>query len=363
MKLNKKVAAVLLSVMLSIPILTGCSNSEVHIKLFGKEVYSREKDNKEIKDRIEGYDKQTPSSKHTADEAVEAIVTGGYSIRYNGQEYTVEMETILETLFPNCEIYTQFVDENTCLVKFQSGDNYIVYRLSFLTGTLVEQELCYNGTILTETDDGAHYGLLNLVVAEIINKDEVKEEKKEEKSLVCKHCGKSYKKSKSDASEPDKYCSSGCYTEARMLEKKKKEEEAEKKEEKTCKCKRCGKKYNPKDSNSWENETYCSKECQVNYEQEQEAIAKNKEREEARQNSKYHCAVCDKPYFPNESGASDPYSFCCPECENHYNQDPNNTASNDYIDNSACKNCGKEIGLNGYMGYCYDCHEKLGIGR
>lgn len=192
--MHKKAIVVLLSCMLSTTMLTGCnSEDEVHVKLFGKEVYSREKDNKEIEDKTEGYQQQTPSSKHTADEAVESIVTGSYSITYNNQEYTVEMETILNTLFPNCEIYTQFTDENTCLVKFQSGENYVIYRLSFLTGTLVEQELCYNGTIFT--DDEAHNNLLNLIVTEIIDKKEptTNDNKKSESNLKCKHCGKSYK--------------------------------------------------------------------------------------------------------------------------------------------------------------------------
>lgn len=81
--------------------------------------------------------------------------------------------------------------------------------------------------------------------------------------------------------------------------------------------------------------------------------------------SKYHCTVCDKPYFPEQSTATDNYSFCCAECENHWNEQPGDVAedNDNGIDHSKCANCGNEIGLNGYEGYCYDCAEKLGIGR
>ena len=336
MKINKKLIALSIASTLVLP-MVGCNAS---IKVDDKEIFSYGKD----KPQVEEFNKFGKQTTHTDEEAVNAIISGEYTIKYNNQEFTVPMVDVINTLFPNCEISTMAKDENTWLVKFQSGDNYIVYRLSFLTGTLVEQELHYNGVTFKETNDEAHRATLGLIVTEIIEKNNVTDDNKptEEKKTEKKETDDN--KSKEQEKEPTDF-------DDREVQKN------------TCKCKRCGKKYDPKTSNSWENEKFCSKECQVNYEQEQEAIAKNKEKEEARQNSKYHCAVCDKPYFPNESGALDPYSFCCPECENHYNQDPNDTASNDYIDHSACKNCGKEIGLNGYMGYCYDCGEALGIGR
>lgn len=359
-KLSKNIIALSLATTLVLP-MTGCN---ANLTIGGKEIFNL-KDNK-VTEEFDKFGKQTT---HTDEEAVNAIINGNYTITYNNQDFTVPMVDVLNTLFPNCEIATQPKDENTWLVKFQSGNNYIVYRMSFLTGTLVEQELCYNGTTLTETNDEAHNGILQLIVTQIIDNGgyATNDNNQSESTLKCKHCGKEYKKSKSDASEPDKYCSSGCNTEASMLEKKAKEEKAQKKDatdfddrelqKNLCTCKHCGKKYDPKESNSWENTTYCSKSCQVAYE---EAQASKKE-----EKYKYFCAWCGKGYRPDSSNADDNYSFCSQGCEAKWYEDQQKVVDdyNNGIDHSACKNCGKEIGLNGYQGYCYDCAEDLGIGR
>lgn len=344
-RMYKNIIVLSLATSLVLP-MTGCS---ANLTVGGKEIFNFGKE----KQQVEEFDKFSKQTTHTDEEAVDSIINGNYTITYNNEEFTVPMVDMLNVLFPNYEISTQAKDENTWLVKFQSENNYIVYRISFLTGTIVEQELCYNGVTLTETNDEAHNEILKLIATQIIDKEEptTNDKGKSESTLKCKHCGKEYKKSKSDAIDSDKYCSSECYTEARMLEKKKKEEEVKKKESNLCTCKYCGKKYDPKESNCWENETYCSKQCQVDYEEQQNA----KEEEQY----KYYCAWCGNGYGPNSSTAEDNYSFCSDGCEAKWYEDQQKVVDdyNNGIDHSACKGCGQEIGLNGYEGYCHDCNE------
>ncbi len=328
MKINKKLIALSIASTLVLP-MVGCNAS---IKVDDKEIFSYGKDKPQVEE-FNKFDK-----KMNEEEAIDAIINGNYTVTYNNQKFTVPMIDVLNTLFPNCEISTKFKDENTILVKFESGDNYIIYRLSFLTDTLVEQELCYNGVTLTEVNDEAHKGILQLIAKEIIEKNNVADDNKptEEKKTEKKETDD--KKSKEEKKETTDF-------DDRELQKN------------LCICKYCGKKYDPKESNSWENETYCSKQCQVDYEEQQEA------KEE--QQYKYYCAWCGNGFRPDASTAEDNYSFCSEACEGAWYEDQQQVIDdyNNGIDHSACKNCGKEIGLNGYMGYCYSCAEDLGIGR
>lgn len=328
MKINKKLIALSIASTLVLP-MVGCNAS---IKVDDKEIFTYGKDKTQVEE-FNKFDK-----KMNEEEAIDAIINGNYTVTYNNEKFTVPMIDVLNTLFPNCEISTKFKDENTILVKFESGDNYIIYRLSFLTDTLVEQELCYNGVTLTEVNDEAHKGILQLIAKEIIEKNNVADDNKptEEKKTEKKETDD--KKSKEEKKETTDF-------DDRELQKN------------LCTCKWCGKKYDPKESNSWENETYCSKQCQVDYEEQQA----NKEE----QQYKYYCAWCGNGFRPDSSSAEDNYSFCSEACEGAWYQDQQQVIDdyNNGIDHSACKNCGKEIGLNGYLGYCYDCAEDLGIGR
>ena len=328
MKINKKLIALSIASTLVLP-MVGCNAS---IKVDDKEIFTYGKDKTQVEE-FNKFDK-----KMNEEETIDAIINGNYTVTYNNEKFTVPMIDVLNTLFPNCEISTKFKDENTILVKFESGDNYIIYRLSFLTDTLVEQELCYNGVTLTEVNDEAHKGILQLIVKEIIEKNNVvddnnpTEEKKTEKKETDDKKSKEEKKETTDFDD-------------RELQKN------------LCTCKYCGKKYDPQESNCWENETYCSKQCQIDYEEQQEA------KEE--QQYKYYCAWCGNGFRPDASTAEDNYSFCSEACEGAWYEDQQQVIDdyNNGIDHSACKNCGKEIGLNGYMGYCYSCAEDLGIGR
>ena len=327
MKINKKLIALSITSTLVLP-MVGCNAS---IKVDDKEIFSYGKDKPQVEE-FNKFDK-----KMNEEEAIDAIINGNYTVTYNNEKFTVPMIDVLNTLFPNCEISTKFKDENTILVKFESGDNYIIYRLSFLTDTLVEQELCYNGVTLTEVNDEAHKGILQLIAKEIIEKNNVVDDNKstEEKKAEKKETDNKSKEEKKETTDFDD----------RELQKN------------LCTCKYCGKKYDPKESNSWENETYCSKQCQVDYEEQQKA------KEE--QQYKYYCAWCGNGFRPDSSTAEDNYSFCSEGCEGAWYEDQQQVIDdyNNGIDHSACKNCGKEIGLNGYLGYCYDCAEALGIGR
>lgn len=327
MKINKKLIALSIASTLVLP-MVGCNAS---IKVDDKEIFSYGKDKPQVEE-FNKFDK-----KMNEEEAIDAIINGNYKVTYNGEQLKVPMIDVLNTLFPNCEISTMFKDENTLLIKFQSGDNYIIYRLSFLTDTLVEQELHYNGVTFTETNDEAHNAILQLIAKEVIEKNNVIDDNKptEEKKTDKKETDNKSKEEKKETTDFDD----------RELQKN------------LCTCKWCGKKYDPKESNSWENETYCSKQCQVDYEEQQA----NKEE----QQYKYYCAWCGNGFRPDSSSAEDNYSFCSEACEGAWYQDQQQVIDdyNNGIDHSACKNCGKEIGLNGYLGYCYDCAEDLGIGR
>lgn len=326
-RMHKSMIALSLATTLVLP-MTGCESST---SLFSFEFG---KDNTQV----EEFDKFGHQTTHTNKEAVDAIVTGNYSVTYNNQQFTIPMAEVLNTLFPDCEILTKAKDENTWLVKFESGDNYIVYRISFLTGTIVEQELCYNGTTLTEVNEEAHKAILQLIAKEIIEKNNVTDDTTTEEKKTEKKETTDNKKSKEEKKEPTDF-------DDRELQKN------------LCTCKHCGKKYDPKESNSWENTTYCSKACQIDEEEAQNA----KEKEQY----KYFCAWCGSGFRPDSSNAEDNYSFCSQGCEGAWYEDQQKVVDdyNNGIDHSACKNCGKEIGLNGYQGYCYDCAEDLGIGR
>ena len=327
MKINKKLIALSIASTLVLP-MVGCNAS---IKVDDKEIFSYGKDKPQVEE-FNKFDK-----KMNEEEAIDAIINGNYTVTYNNEKFTVPMIDVLNTLFPNCEISTKFKDENTILVKFESGDNYIIYRLSFLTDTLVEQELCYNGVTLTEVNDEAHKGILQLIAKEVIEKNNVIDDNKltEEKKTDKKETDNKSKEEKKETTDFDD----------RELQKN------------LCTCKYCGKKYDPQESNCWENETFCSKQCQVDYEEQQNA----KEEEQY----KYYCAWCGNGFRPDSSNAEDNYSFCSEACEGAWYEDQQQVIDdyNNGIDHSACKNCGKEIGLNGYLGYCYDCAEALGIGR
>lgn len=327
MKINKKLIALSIASTLVLP-MVGCNAS---IKVDDKEIFTYGKDKTQVEE-FNKFDK-----KMNEEEAIDAIINGNYTVTYNNEKFTVPMIDVLNTLFPNCEISTKFKDENTILVKFESGDNYIIYRLSFLTDTLVEQELCYNGVTLTEVNDEAHKGILQLIAKEIIEKNNVADDNKptEEKKTDKKETDNKSKEEKKETTDFDD----------RELQKN------------LCTCKYCGKKYDPQESNCWENETFCSKQCQVDYEEQQNA----KEEEQY----KYYCAWCGNGFRPDASTAEDNYSFCSEACEGAWYEDQQQVIDdyNNGIDHSACKNCGKEIGLNGYMGYCYSCAEDLGIGR
>lgn len=323
MKINKKLIALSIASTLVLP-MVGCNAS---IKVDDKEIFSYGKD----KPQVEEFNKF--GKQMSEEEAIDAIINGNYTVTYNNEKFTVPMIDVLNTLFPNCEISTMFKDENTLLVKFESGDNYIIYRLSFLTDTLVEQELHYNGVTFTEANDEAHNAILQLIAKEVIEKNNVIDDNKptEEK----KETDNKSKEEKKETTDFDD----------RELQKN------------LCTCKYCGKKYDPQESNCWENETFCSKQCQVDYEEQQAA----KEEE----SYKYYCAWCGNGFRPDASTAEDNYSFCSEACEGAWYEDQQQVIDdyNNGIDHSACKNCGKEIGLNGYLGYCYDCAEVLGIGR
>lgn len=327
MKINKKLIALSIASTLVLP-MVGCNAS---IKVDDKEVFSYGKDKPQVEE-FNKFDK-----KMNEEEAIDSIINGNYKVTYNGEQLKVPMIDVLNTLFPNCEISTMFKDENTLLVKFESGDNYIIYRLSFLTDTLVEQELHYNGVTFTEANDEAHNAILQLIAKEVIEKNNVIDDNKptEEKKTDKKETDNKSKEEKKETTDFDD----------RELQKN------------LCTCKYCGKKYDPQESNCWENETYCSKQCQVDYEEQQNA----KEEEQY----KYYCAWCGNGFRPDASTAEDNYSFCSEACEGAWYEDQQQVIDdyNNGIDHSACKNCGKEIGLNGYMGYCYDCAEDLGIGR
>lgn len=323
MKINKKLIALSIASTLVLP-MVGCNAS---IKVDDKEIFTYGKD----KPQVEEFNKF--GKQMSEEEAIDAIINGNYKVTYNGEQLKVPMIDVLNTLFPNCEISTMFKDENTLLVKFESGDNYIIYRLSFLTDTLVEQELYYNGVTFTEANYEAHNAILQLIAKEVIEKNNVIDDNKptEEK----KETDNKSKEEKKETTDFDD----------RELQKN------------LCTCKYCGKKYDPQESNCWENETFCSKQCQVDYEEQQAA----KEEE----SYKYYCAWCGNGFRPDASTAEDNYSFCSEACEGAWYEDQQQVIDdyNNGIDHSACKNCGKEIGLNGYMGYCYSCAEDLGIGR
>lgn len=323
MKINKKLIALSIASSLVLP-MVGCNAS---IKVDDKEIFSYGKDKTQVEE-FNKFDK-----KMSEEEAIDAIINGNYKVTYNGEQLKVPMIDVLNTLFPNCEISTMFKDENTLLVKFESGDNYIIYRLSFLTDTLVEQELYYNGVTFTEANDEAHNAILQLIAKEVIEKNNVIDDNKptEEK----KETDNKSKEEKKETTDFDD----------RELQKN------------LCTCKYCGKKYDPQESNCWENETFCSKQCQLDYEEQQAA----KEEE----SYKYYCAWCGNGFRPDASTAEDNYSFCSEACEGAWYEDQQQVIDdyNNGIDHSACKNCGKEIGLNGYQGYCYSCAEDLGIGR
>ena len=168
MKINKKLIALSIASTLVLP-MVGCNAS---IKVDDKEIFTYGKDKTQVEE-FNKFDK-----KMNEEEAIDAIINGNYTVTYNNEKFTVPMIDVLNTLFPNCEISTKFKDENTILVKFESGDNYIIYRLSFLTDTLVEQELCYNGITLTEVNDEAHKGILQLIAKEIIEKNNVADDNK-----------------------------------------------------------------------------------------------------------------------------------------------------------------------------------------
>ena len=125
------------------------------------------------------------------------------------------------------------------------------------------------------------------------------EKKQEEKTLKCNNCGKSYKKSQSDAAKPDKYCSSECNTEADRLQRKKEEEEAEKREQTKKKyyCKDCG--------------TEISKSQYNNHGGRCSSCARTHDKESK---PEYICNYCGKAYTLDESDAWDPYSFCSKAC-------------------------------------------------
>lgn len=335
-KLSKNIIALSLATTLVLP-MTGCN---ANLTIGGKEIFNL-KDNK-VTEEFDKFGKQTT---HTDEEAVNAIINGNYTITYNNQDFTVPMADVLNTLFPNCEIATQAKDENTWLVKFQSGDNYIVYRMSFLTGTLVEQELCYNGTTLTETNDEAHNGILQLIVTQIIDNGgyATNDNNQSESTLKCKHCGKDYKKSESDASNPDKYCSSGCNTEANMLEKKAKEEKAQDKEQKTCKwCNR-----NKLPSGAGDNDK-CS-ECQQEY-------------------WNYVCSDCGKDLSLNEYWSTAGQEGFCASCYEKYKQATSHSNENETEHKTYyCDRCGKDItfknflqNVGGYDFLCEGCAMELG---
>ena len=190
---------------------------------------------------------------------------------------------------------------------------------------------------MTEANDDAHNAILELIVTEIIEKNNVADDNKptEEKKTDKKETDNKSKEEKKETTDFDD----------RELQKN------------LCTCKYCGKKYDPQESNCWENETFCSKSCQVDYEEQQAT----KEEE----SYKYYCAWCGKGYRPDSSNAEDNYSFCSEACEGAWYEDQQQVIDeyNNGINHDACKNCGKEIGLNGYQGYCYDCAEDLGIGR
>lgn len=323
MKINKKLIALSIASTLVLP-MVGCNAS---IKVDDKEIFTYGKD----KPQVEEFNKF--GKQMSEEEAIDAIINGNYKVTYNGEQLKVPMIDVLNTLFPNCEISTMFKDENTLLVKFESGDNYIIYRLSFLTDTLVEQELYYNGVTFTEANYEAHNAILQLIAKEVIEKNNVIDDNKptEEK----KETDNKSKEEKKETTDFDD----------RELQKN------------LCTCKYCGKKYDLQESNCWENETFCSKQCQVDYEEQQAA----KEEE----SYKYYCAWCGNGFRPDASTAEDNYSFCSEACEGAWYEDQQQVIDdyNNGIDHSACKNCGKEIGLNGYMGYCYSCAEDLGIGR
>ena len=327
MKINKKLIALSIASTLVLP-MVGCNAS---IKVDDKEIFSYGKDKPQVEE-FNKFDK-----KMNEEEAIDSIINGNYKVTYNGEQLKVPMIDVLNTLFPNCEISTMFKDENTLLVKFESGDNYIIYRLSFLTDTLVEQELHYNGVTFTEANDEAHNAILQLIAKEVIEKNNVIDDNKptEEKKTDKKETDNKSKEEKKETTDFDD----------RELQKN------------LCTCKYCGKKYDPQESNCWENEIFCSKQCQIDYEEQQET------KEE--QQYKYYCAWCGNGFRPDASTAEDNYSFCSEACEGAWYQDQQQVIDeyNNGIDHSACKNCGKEIGLNGYLGYCYDCAEALGIGR
>ena len=183
MKINKKLIALSIASTLVLP-MVGCESSASLFSFkFGKD-----------KTQVEEFNKFGKQTTHTDEEAVNAIISGEYTIEYNNQEFTVPIADVLNTLFPNCEILTKAKDENTWLVKFESNGNYIIYRLSFLTGTLVEQELHYDGVTFKEANDNeAHRATLGLIVKEVIEKNNVTDENKPtESNLKCKHCGKEF---------------------------------------------------------------------------------------------------------------------------------------------------------------------------
>lgn len=312
--MNKKLVSMVLIGGLSATLLTGCSKSDNKVKLFNIKINGKERslfgfggdESSESVNKAYDFFKESVSQYENSTKKYTKDVTGiGFT-----QEFTeIEREAYSHDYNKeNILSYIRIAGEQSETNK-KTMEGYGINDVDFYF------KLVCGDDVIIEVRNGV-LKQLNLgndtLENEIINELNGTTIEKEEASKTCQYCGKEYKPSKSDAVESDKYCSSECYTEVRMMERNKdaktetkKENKKETKKKSTKKtCKYCGKKYDPKTSNAWENDKFCSKICAVDYEEQQEASKPRK--------YKYYCAYCGKGYRPDEVNA--PEGFCSELC-------------------------------------------------
>ena len=322
--MNKKAIVLLLCSMLTIPVLTGCeSNTETGFSLFNVEIES---------------DK--------SEEALETFLNSDFEVTLDNQTYKINTKECIEFLGDvNIQWDTEKINENEYfIIASMEGGEYIKFVIQLDTKDILIAEIGIDGGDQIIRGETAIEVFKDLLMEYILATQDVALD------YNCAYCGQQMKQSFVDGEWEDDFCSQECqdrfYEEQKQVLEKQKEE-ANKKQQSTCKW--CGKHYDPKNSNAWENEKFCSKDCHVKYEEKQEA----KEAEQY----KYYCAYCGAGYRPDSSDAEDPYSFCGSGCEYQWYYEQNPGREEDYIDHNPCKGCGKEIGLNGGEGYCHDCNE------
>lgn len=248
--MNKKLVSLVLVGGLSATLLTGCKSDNkaklFNIKINGKERSlfefggdeSSESVNKAydfFKESVSQYENDT--KKYTKDatgigftQEFTEIEKEAYSHDYNKENILSYIQIAGEQSEANKKIMESYnINDVDFYFKLVCGDDVII---EVRNGVLKQLNLG-NDTLENE-------------IINELNGTTIEEEKeKEEASKTCQYCGKEYKPSKSDATEPNKYCSSECYTEVRMMERNKdaktetKKETKKKSTKKTCKY--CGK--------------------------------------------------------------------------------------------------------------------------